>query len=84
MGFAADRTGPADSPYATPPTATGVTSRPSSTPLTTPASRADAKRTRLIRAWAKSQAGAALSCPSTMRGYDPRYARPDMTRERAS
>ena len=82
MGFAADRAGPAESPDPTPSAAIGITS-PSCMPLTTLASQAGPKR-RLIRAWAQSQASAALSCPSTMRGYDARYARPDMTRERAS
>jgi hypothetical protein len=83
MGFAADRAGPADSPDAETLAANGIAC-PASVPPTAQGSKTDARRTRLIRAWAETQAIAALAWPTTTRGYDARYAHPDMTRERAS
>ena len=49
-------------------------------------SSSSARRERtqaLASAWVDAQAAAAKPLTSTLRGYDPRYERPDITHERA-
>ena len=78
MGSADDRAPRADAPDALTPADMGIAGP--SAPTVAQSSSADRKRVRLIRAWV--QTTVCLSDP--VRGYDPRYACPDMTRERAA
>jgi hypothetical protein len=51
-----------------------------------PSSSSSERRERtqaLASAWIDAQAAAAKPLTSTLRGYDPRYERPDITHERA-
>jgi len=79
MGSADDRAPRADTPDATTPADIGIAGL--SAPAASQSSSVDRKRARLFRGWA--QTTAPLLDPAMLRGYDPRYACPDMTRERA-
>ena len=80
MESADDRAPRADSPDATTLADIGIAGP--SAPTVSRSGSVDLKRARLIRAWA--QTTASRPDPAMLRGYDPRYACPDMTRERAA
>jgi len=54
---------------------------PRSTPSARSATTAAIRRARLIRAWTALHAQDERRQPLMVRGYDPRYARPDITHE---